>query len=265
MENRENTFRNKYCMFCGAAVGADANFCPDCGKSLKEETAPAQPDGKAEQESGAEPVIGVEPTIGAEPENGAAPWPEDNAAPGGGEAKEPQAAGEKKASSVSGRVLAFVRKRWKLLAAAAIALFALNILLADSDIDGIKHSTLTQYDYGVTIGDALHNWFAGTEEWDAYTDHGSKYVIVSGTCPYALQEGGEPQAFYFRVVDDEHFQFLYALDQYGDYICSSTGSYAGDAYLDVVTDVLGGYIGFDLYETALEAAFGSEEAMKMFR
>lgn len=135
----------------------------------------------------------------------------------------------------------------------------------DSYIEMVQDSVLNGYDYGVCIGDALHEWFAGTEEWDCYEEDGDTFVIATGSCPYALTNGNEEQRFYFKIMDDEHFRFLSAYTGDGSKICSSSGNSVADELAYSFIDWISPLYEIDLYEEALRAAFGDEEAMDIFR
>lgn len=131
-----------------------------------------------------------------------------------------------------------------------------------TDIEKVQSSTLTAYDYGITIGDSLDNWFQGSEEWDSYTDNGTTYVVAKGTTNYTLTGEPETQLFLFRIVDEQHFQFINATNLDGDKIYTTTSDARADLYLEFVNDIFSTYGQEDTYEIALEAAFGNKEMLE---
>ena len=144
-----------------------------------------------------------------------------------------------------------------------IALVALVLYLGspDRNIEGIKSATLSGYDYGETIGDALHNWFGGTEEWYAMEDNGSSYVLVKGECQYLADIFEPTQVFVFRLTDDgTYFNLEDAYDENDDPIFTNTGNIA-DSWVMEFDET---YLGTNYHELAIKAAFGDEETLSAF-
>lgn len=162
------------------------------------------------------------------------------------------------------------RKKWKIgLGAAAVILILIWIVGGSSGkekyISMVKGSTLYAYDYGISIGDSLHRWFAGTEQWDSYEDDGDIYVTAIGDCPYSLTGTGERQMFSFEIVDKEHFKFTGAVNMDGEPICTDSGNDILNAYVGAVLDWMSPLYNLDFYEEAVKAAFGNEESLEMFK
>lgn len=161
------------------------------------------------------------------------------------------------------------RIKIKWLIAAGIVIILVFWLMSGNGpnayIELVQGGVLEKYDYGICIGDALHEWFAGTEEWDCYEEDDNMYVVVTGSCPYALTEWNETQTFYFKIMDDEHFRFLGAYTDDGLTICSTSGSSAVDEFAYSFIDWVSPLYEIDFYEQALKAAFGDEEAMDIFK
>lgn len=222
-----------YCSKCGAALGEGAKFCGVCGASV-------HPSG---QTSGQE-------------------W--QQAGPNVQSADTGTGTTQTTPDSSKGR------KKWKLYLGFAVVILFLILIVGsctgnDKYIRMVKGSTLYAYDYGVSIGDSLHKWFVGTEQWDSYEDDGDIYVTVVGDCPYALTGTGERQAFCFEIIDKEHFQFLGAFNEEGTPICTDTGSDIVNAYVGAMLDWMSPLYSVDFYEEALKAAFGNEESLEMFK
>lgn len=142
----------------------------------------------------------------------------------------------------------------------AIIALALYFGSPDRDIDGVKEATLSQYDYGIPIGEALDNWFDGTEEWYTMEDSGQSYVCVRGECKYMTDAFEPTQVFLFRLTDDgEYFYFEGAYDENGNPIFSNTGNVADSWAMDIYND----YFGVNLYDYGIKAAFGDEDTLKI--
>ncbi len=157
--------------------------------------------------------------------------------------------------------------KWLIVAGVVIIIIFCTMLGGGSGsyIRMVRDGVLSGYDYGVCIDDALHKWFAGTEEWDCYEEDDNTFVIVSGTCDNTLSGESEQQTFYFKIIDDDHFRFLGAYTNDGEYICSTFGNGVADELAYSFVDWLSPLYEIDFYEEALKAAFGDEEAMETFR
>ncbi len=155
-------------------------------------------------------------------------------------------------------------KRIGSIVAIIVAIFFLKSLFSgDPEINMVQNGVLNSYDYGIPIGDALHNWFHGTEEWDSFDSDGSTYVSVQGTTDYSIFQESERQTFLFRILDKEHFVFEGAYDSNGDFINSSNGNVILDSVFNPLNDLLSGFGGGSMYEITLKAAFGDSTSLKL--
>lgn len=138
--------------------------------------------------------------------------------------------------------------------------------LFDSDIRGVKNGNLFSYDYGITIGDALHTWFDGDEEWTSYEKGGYTYVEAYGYSPYGLA-GEEWQKFVFKMDEvDDRFSFTGAYDGAERYIWSSGSNMYDDWSIGLLNEIYS-YAGVEnaTYELAIRAAFGDAESLDAVR
>lgn len=144
----------------------------------------------------------------------------------------------------------------------ALVVFVLYFGSDDRNIDSIKGSTLSAYDYGETIGESLNNWFGGTEEWYTMEEGSQLYVCVRGECEY-LRDIFEPaQVFIFSIADDsDYFYFEGAYDENGDPIFSNTGNVADSWAMELYDS----YLGVNFYEVGIKAAFGDQETLELLQ
>ncbi len=135
------------------------------------------------------------------------------------------------------------------------AIILLVCCLGNAEIRDVKNGMLEDYNYGVSIGDALHKWFGGTEKWSSFSEDGVVYVMARGMTKYTATKKSQEQIFLFHH-NDEYFVFDGAFDTGGDYL------YMGNGDVDLFD--LGDMIVLGLYEQTLKAAFGDKEALKRF-
>ena len=133
------------------------------------------------------------------------------------------------------------------------------------EIRTVKNGVLRDYDYGITIGKALHNWFDGTEDWMRDVIDGDTYVYAQGRTEYTISGQPETQTFIFRILDDEHFVFEGAYDKNGNLISTSNGNLYGGFAVGLLDGISSMFGGNSVYEILLRAAFGDEELMEKFR
>lgn len=76
--------------------------------------------------------------------------------------KEPEEEKERKSKSKIGSIVVAVVS---LLILICIGWSDWSYYRDGREIRTVKNGVLRDYDYGITIGKALHNWFDGTEEW----------------------------------------------------------------------------------------------------
>lgn len=281
----EEKNENLFCSKCGAPIELGAGFCGKCGIAVGGETGTGQEfkqladSAKLAAKAGMDNarkglakgmVLAGEKisstaeklqnnTDGMPIENTENPQPM-------GSAEQEQQNSDVNTRSSSGSLN--IKKWGKRVLVILVAVFIVKSLFFGSDqyINAVKGSVLPQYDYGVNLGKSLHTWFAGEETWDTYENGDVRYVSVSGVCPYAtnLTTGdGERQTFYFQILDKDHFMFIGAYNMDGVPICTDTGNYYLNEYLDLLNDLP--YVDTDLYEAALKAAFGNKESLNMFK
>lgn len=128
--------------------------------------------------------------------------------------------------------------------------------LGSAEIRGVKNGVLEDYNYGVSIGDALHKWFGGTEKWSSSSEGDVVYVMARGITKYTFSNKSQEQIFLFHYVNDEYFVFDGAFDSDGDYL------YTGNEFLDALS--FGDLLVSGAYNQTLRAAFGDEETLKRF-
>lgn len=136
----------------------------------------------------------------------------------------------------------------------------------NSDIRTVKHGTLFQYDNDVNIGDSLHTWFDGKEEWASYKKGDTVYVEAYGYTPYGIN-GKEWQKFVFTMDDvDGRFTFRGAYDGNEQYIWTSASDFQTDWSIGLLNDIYSyAGIGNTTYELAISAAFGNEDALQSIK
>lgn len=172
-------------------------------------------------------------------------------------AKEPESEAEKPESAPTFVIKKATIKKALLCAAGLIAaIIFLVCCLGNAEIRDVKNGVLEDYNYGVSIGDALHKWFGGTEKWSSYSEDGVVYVMAHGMTKYTVTKKSQEQIFLFHHINDEYFVFDGAFDMSGDYL------YMGNGDVDLFD--LGDMIVYGLYEQTLKAAFGDKETLKKF-
>lgn len=124
-------------------------------------------------------------------------------------------------------------------------------------INEVKDGVLSDYNYGICIGDALHEWFGGTENWRDFSENGMDYVMVRGITSYTITGEWQEQIFLFRIVDSEHFVFEGAFDSDGDYL------YMGTDNVDFSD--FGSLLDWGVYKGMLHGAFGNKEVLEKLR
>lgn len=140
-----------------------------------------------------------------------------------------------------------------------VAGYFISVINDGSNISRVKEGKLLAYDYGKSIGQALHKWFDGTEDWTTYSMDGKTYVECSGTTKHTVTGESEKERFLFVISDDdESFFFENAYDPSGYPIGSNTGDVAGNLGLGIYDSVLG-LFGYDTHSFLLEVAFGNPE------
>lgn len=144
-----------------------------------------------------------------------------------------------------------------------IAGYFISEVMEESNISLVKDGKLIAYDYGTSIGQALHKWFDGTETWTTYTMDGKTYVECSGTTKQTVTGEPEKERFVFIVSDDDAFLFKDAYDTSGSPIGSNTGDAAANLGLGIYNSIAG-IFGYDTHSILLEAAFGNPEFEDIF-
>lgn len=172
----------------------------------------------------------------------------------------PSAAAVKK-SSVGKKIL----KASLICVAVVVVLFVgltvIGVLMEPDYIQTVKDSVLNRYDYGVSIGKALDDWFEGGVTWDSYELQDTVYVTAEGDFDYLTDSYDSYEKFVFVIVDDEHFSFEGAYDWDGNPIFTETLNAQDDLYVGLVSSLTG----MDLHEQALQAAFGDEDSIDVFK
>lgn len=150
----------------------------------------------------------------------------------------------------------------------AIILLIFGALLTScesSEVTIVKGGVMDRYNYGQSIGDALDNWFGGTEDWYSYSSDGKTYVICEGYTSKTLTKQSEKQQFVFWIVDEDSGRFMFenAYDVDGYPICSQTGNIGSQLDLQIANEFFG-LFGYDIHQFAIEAAFGNKERLSYF-
>lgn len=156
----------------------------------------------------------------------------------------------------------FIRKSTIKKILLGVAGFILLIILivryfSNRKINEVKDGVLADYNYGVCIGDALHEWFGGTEDWRDLSENGMDYVMVRGITSYTITGEWQEQIFLFRIIDSEHFVFEGAFDSNGDYL------YMGSDNVDFSD--FGSLLDWGVYKGMLHGAFGNKEVLERLR
>ncbi|MDE7209841.1 MAG: hypothetical protein K2O03_00165, partial [Lachnospiraceae bacterium] len=137
-----------------------------------------------------------------------------------------------------------------------VTIILLVCCIGNSEIRDVKNGVLEDYNYGISIGDALHEWFGGTEKWSSFSEDGVVYVMARGMTKYTANQKTQEQIFLFHHINTDYFVFDGAFDANGDYL------YTGNEVLELLN--FGDLIVRGLYEQTLRAAFGDKEALQRF-
>lgn len=281
----EEKNENLFCPQCGASLELGARFCGKCGTAISSETGTGQElkqladSAKLAAKAGMDnarkglakgmALAGGKISSTAEKlQNNTDDIPKENMknqqSTGGAEQEQKDHKTNIRSSSENWNI-----KKWgKRVLIILAAVFIVKGLFFGPDryIRAVKGGVLPKYDYGVNLGKSLHTWLAGEETWDTYENGDVRYVSVSGVCPYAtsaVMGDGEKQTFYFQIIDKDHFYFIGAYNMDGVPICTDTGNYYLNEYIDLLSDLP--YVDTNFYEAALKAAFGDKESLNVFK
>lgn len=121
-------------------------------------------------------------------------------------------------------------------------------------MERVKASDFSKIYAGTSIGDALHTWFDGTEDWICEKKRDTFYIEVTGLTEYTLTGFNEIQTFEFEVEEGkDYYTFERACNNQNDPIGTTDSEYWDNQRLE------------DTYKMMVKAAFGDEELRKKIR